>query len=232
MTAHASPVLRWVRALIIASVAVSTGVVAHVSADGLLPGPRGVVVLIALCTALTAIFLGRQAGAVRIVALVVMGQGFIHSGLAATAGHRGDPAGTPTAHPTIPALGTGPRTGSYYDQWAQVQPHGSGPAVPSWMVHTVADVAAEPMMALTHVLAAVVVGLWLTVGEHALWAVLAFSAAVTVRLVRALATALVLPSPGRVVPVTVAFERPRIPRTLQHSPGVSRRGPPRLLAAL
>lgn len=232
MVPHASPALRWARALAIASVAVSTGVVAHVSADGLLPGPRGLVLLTVLCTAVTAIFLGRQVGTVRVVALVVLGQAFIHSGLAALAGHRGDPLSTPTAHPAIGTLGSGPRTGSYYDQWAQAQPHGSGPAVPSWMVHTVADVAAEPMMAAVHVLAAVVVGLWLSLGERALWAVPAFTAAVTVRLVGALAAALVLPAPLRTTPAPVAFRRPRIPLTLQHSPGVPRRGPPRLLAAL
>ena len=231
MPEHVSPALRWTRAVLIASVAVSTGVVAHVSADGLLPGPRGLVLLTVLCTALTATFLGRQVGTLRIVALVVLGQGFIHSGLAAMAGHRGDPIGTPTHYP-VPAMGSGPRTGSYFDQWAQVQPHGSSAAVPAWMVHTVADIAAEPLMAATHVLAAVVVGAWLAVGERALWAVVAVTAALTVRLVRALAAALVLPVPPAAAPVTSAFHRPRIPRTLQHSPGVTRRGPPRLLVAL
>jgi len=231
MPEHASPTLRWTRALLIASVAISTGIVAHVAADGMLPGPRGLMVLTMLCTAVTACFLGRRAGTLRIVTLVVLGQGFIHSGLAAMAGHRDDPIGTPTRYP-VPAMDSGPRTGSYYDQWAQVQPHGSGPAVPAWLVHSIADVAAEPLMAATHVLAAVVVGGWLAVGERALWAVLGFTAAVTVRLVRALAAALVLPTPAGTVPVPVAFDRPRIPRTLQHSPGVTRRGPPRLLVAL
>jgi hypothetical protein len=232
MPEHASPALRWTRALLIAAVAVSTGVVAHVSADGLLPGPRGLLVLTVLCAGVTAIFLGRQVGTLRIVALVVIGQGFIHSGLAALAGHRGDPVGTPARQTVVPAMGSGPRTGSYYDQWVQVQPHGSAPAVPAWVVHSIADIAAEPLMAATHVLAAVVVGAWLAVGERALWAVLALTAAVAVRVVRALAGALVLPVRPALVPSTTAFDRPRIPRTLQHSPGVTRRGPPRLLVAL
>ncbi|RNL80114.1 hypothetical protein [Nocardioides marmorisolisilvae] len=231
MPSHASPALRWLRALAIASVAVSTGVIAHVSADGLLPGPRGITVLVVLCTALTAIFLGRRASTLRVVTLVVAGQAFIHSGLAAMAGHRGDPVSVPTPHPAIVPMGTGPRTGSYFDQWSQAQPNGAaGPAVPAWMVHTAVDIAAHPAMAVAHVLAAVAVGLWLSVGERALWAVLALTAALAVRLVRALA-GLSVPPAIPVLRLRRSLMQPRISRTLQHSPGVSRRGPPLLLAA-
>lgn len=232
MSARVSPALRWWRALALASVAVGTGAVAHVSADGLLPGAVGLTVLVALCTALIAAFLGRQASTLRVVTLVVAGQAFVHAGLAALAGHRGDPLATPAPHPVIPPLGSGPRTGSYFDQWAHTQPTGAtAPAVPGWLVHTVTDVAAHPAMALAHVGAAVAVGLWLAVGERALWAVLALTAALAVRLVRALAAGLVLPPALPVAPASRSRRRPRIPRTLQHSPGVSRRGPPHLLAA-
>src|SRR5205085_3444916 len=118
------------------------------------------------------------------------------------------------------------------DQWAQTHPGGtSGPAVPAWVVHTVSDVLAHPAMAAAHVLAAVVVGLWLAVGERALWAVLSFTAALTVQLVRTLAGCLVLPPTPVARPASRSHRRARIPRTLQHSPDVSRRGPPFVLAA-
>lgn len=229
---RASLTLRWVRACLLAAVALATGTVAHVSADGLLPGPGGLFFLGFTCTALAAMFLGRQASTLRLVTLVVGGQGFVHTGLAAMAGHRGDPV-TAAPHHTITPKAV-PRTGSYYDQWAQAHPSdGAAPAVPAWLVHAVADVAEHPAMALAHVLAAMAVGLWLAVGERALFAVIALTAALAVALVRRLSEALLV-RPPVLVPVTVrrtSYRLSRLPRRDVWSRGPVRRGPPLLAAA-
>lgn len=231
MPVRASLTLRWVRASVLAAVALGTGAVAHVSAEGRLPGPGGLMVLTLACTALAAALLGRQASTLRLVALVVAGQGFVHTGLAAMAGHRGDPVAHPT-HP-LPAP-TAPRTGSYFDQWEAAHPAaGSAPAVPAWLVHAVADVVEHPAMALAHVLAAAAVGLWLAAGERALFALLTLTAALALTLVRRLRDAL---AAIRVVPVPAPVRRTtyqvlRLPRRDVWARGPVRRGPPLLLAA-
>lgn len=243
MPDRASLTLRWARATLLAAVALGTGMVAHVSADGLLPGPTGLVVLTLACTALAAMFLGREASTLRLVTLVVGGQGFVHTALAAMAGHGGEAHETAsTATPPVPMPDPAPipRTGSYFDQWAQSHPTsadgalGSGPVVPSWLVHAVTDVAEHPMMALAHVLAAVAVGLWLAVGERALFAVLALTAALAVELVRRLHGALDAPTPIAPRPAPVrrtAYRIDRLPHRDVWSRGPARRGPPLLLIA-
>ncbi|MBO9524364.1 MAG: hypothetical protein J7518_22735 [Nocardioidaceae bacterium] len=234
MPVRASLTLRWARAAVLASVALGTGAVAHLSADGLLPGPGGLLVLALAWTTLAAMLLGRQASTLRLVALVVGGQAFVHTGLAAMAGHRGDPV-TPHAAPSplpMPTPHPVPRTGSYFDQWAQSRPQGgAAPAVPAWLVHAVADVAEHPAMALAHVLAAVAVGLWLAVGERALFALLALTLTLVVALVRRLASVL---GPVPLVPRPVrraSYGLLRVPRRDVWSLGPVRRGPPFLLTA-
>lgn len=237
MPIRASLTLRWARAAVLGAVAFAAGAGAHVSAGGLVPGPTGLGILLMACTAGAALFLGNQASAARLSVLVVAGQGFVHTGLAALAGHRGDaPHVGVTMHPTTASV---PRTGSYYDQWAAANPAAAGaeagPALPAWLVHSVADLAQQPVMALAHVLAAITIGLWLAVGERALWAVLLLTAAWTVRLVARLRAALV----AGLVPVAprlpalprAASTGARRPRRTIWSRGPVRRGPPILLTA-
>lgn len=150
--------LRCLRAALLAVVVVTVGSVAHVSAGGSMPGAAS---LLSLCAALAvacAGVLGRQASTARLVALTVGGQLVVHGALSALAGHV-----------AAPAMAHGPHGG-------MVHP-GSGPAASSSLAssvvsvlgHGVADAFERPLMTAAHVAAAAVVGVWLAVGERALW---------------------------------------------------------------
>lgn len=227
-------VVAWARAVVLAAVAVGTGIVAHVSAAGRLPGP----VTLALITVATAAgcvpLLTRPASRLRIVLLTVVGQTWVHAALTLTAGHRGDHAATGAAHSSTPAaahpatLPHAPASsrGSYYDVYESTRPQVEGGfSIPAPLVHLFQDLTGShaPMM-VVHLLAAAVVGLWLAGGEQALWT--------TVALLTGIGS---LPRPHRLpVPLTLV----PIPRDLpvpqpQHllRPSVVRRGPPHLLAA-
>lgn len=131
---HASAALRWGRAALLASVALGTGVVAHVSADGRMAGPVPILVLYAVTTACAASLLGRPATTTRIVVLLVAGQTMVHGVLTAMSGHRGDP---PLQRAAAAPL-----------------------AIPAPAQHLVADLSGpHAVMALAHLAAAVAVGL-------------------------------------------------------------------------
>ncbi len=227
-----SGLLRWTRALAVAAVALALGTVAHVAADGRLPGAMGLSVLLGATTGFSAAFLGRPASRGRLVGLVVTGQAFVHTGLSAMAGHRGDPA-QHVVHvlPAVPASGTGPR-GTLFEQYEASRPAVDAvPTVPAWVTHAIDDAVQHPWMVLAHVLAAVLVGCWLAVGERALWAVLALTLAWAVTLVRSLSGALGTPA-APPAPASRPISTARLlPTALRHPPGTSRRGPPALLAA-
>ena len=255
MCAMGQPVglgLRWVRAGLVAAVAMGSGVLAHVSAGGLMPGRGSLVLLFLVCLVSAGSLLGRPASAVRVVLLVMAGQTFIHGALTAMSGHRGDPpltrspvpqAPVPTVH--IPA-GGGRRVGSLYEQVYANQPGAARTqlAVPAPVQHLMADLTGpHAVMALAHLGAAVLVGLWLARGEHALWALLALAADRAVeltppRLLGRLRVSGILSSlraGGAVLrrraPVTAAWRRPRPRQGLVLARTVVRRGPPALLAA-
>ncbi len=78
--------LLWLRALLLATVAVSAGSVAHVTADGALPGAPAMVVLLALGTAAAAPLLRTRASTRRVVLLLVLGQAAVHAVLTAASG--------------------------------------------------------------------------------------------------------------------------------------------------
>jgi hypothetical protein len=189
----AGTVLRWCRALLLATVALGAGVAAHLGADGLMPGRRDLAILFLVCAAGAAAFLGRPASRLRVVLLLVSGQTFIHGGLTALAGHRGDPplARVPAAAPVAPDFrttpGVGGRVGSLMDQFYAGQPGlASGErvqlAVPYPVQHLLADLTgAHALMAVCHLAAAVVVGLWLAMGERALWTLLTLAGELVVR---------------------------------------------------
>ena len=168
----ASAPLRVLRSLLLATVCLLTGVLAHVTAGGELPGPLALAALLAVGTAVAAPLLRFRASTRRVVLLLVVGQTVVHAVLTAASGHHEDGA---AAHA------------------------GTGPA--SWLHHLGEDLTAgHAVMAATHAAAAAAVGLWLARGEHALWLLVALATAVLVDRIRppraAAATA-----PPRVVPV-------------------------------
>ena len=248
MQERATPALRWSRAFVLAGVAYGLGLVAHLSAGGLVPGPVGLTLLLAVTVAACASLLGRAAGTLRITTLVVGGQAFIHTALTAVSGHAGDPRRLrreargrgfdPAA--TDPA-GVDPsavdRRGSLYDVYARAAhaPDGAadGPGVPAWALHLADDLTGpHALMAGLHLVAAALVGLWLASGERALWALVRLSRHVLARTLRRLVAALGAVAPAG--PVRhVRLDRTPAPRlqTLLLPTTLSRRGPPALLAA-
>lgn len=181
-TSRATPVLLWTRAALIAVVVVLVSTIGHASADGLLPGPLAFAALFLGSTVAAARFLTRPASTTRMVGLLVTGQAVIHGLLSTLAGHAGDrgPSSPPPAH-SGGFVFEGrhvERTGSYLDQVEAMQP-AAGPAVPdgatagvAWLSHQVEHLTSQnPLMLLAHLVAVVLLGLWLAVGEQALWTV-------------------------------------------------------------
>jgi hypothetical protein len=220
----------WTRALFAGSFAIFLGVAGHLMADGLLPGTPWLVALAAFSVLACVPVLARPASALRMVALVVGGQTFIHLCLTLGAGHVGDPrtaVGSPRPQgPTQLPMVDGHRVGSFQDAFAG---SGSMPAqTPTLPVHhLVADLSAHAPMMVVHLVAAALAGFWLAVGERCLWTLVALTTRRLAALVRP-----VLP-----VTVTVLSRRsyvvdrtPALPRRLWVIRQVSRRGPP-LLAA-
>ncbi len=176
MDRTAGGALRWTRALLLAVVAMGSGVIAHLSADGRLPGPWVLALLFLLCVAGAAALLGRPASTLRVVVMTVAGQTFVHGFLTALSGHRGDPplrrVVAPPAAAPVPVHTGQHRTGSYFDLVYAPTHQGTGAplVLPAPVQHLMADLTgAHAVMALAHLAAAVLVGLWLAVGERALW---------------------------------------------------------------
>lgn len=243
----AGAALRWSRAALLAVVAMGSGVVGHVSAGGLMPGQVALSVLFALCLLTAAALLGRPASTLRVVLLVVAGQTLIHGTLTAMSGHKGDPplSRSPLPQPPVSGVptGDGRRVGSLYDQ---VYANQSGAArteltVPAPVQHLLADLTGpHAAMALAHLLAAVLVGLWLARGEQALWQLLAFAAhGVRDLLVRTLVShydrltglARVGHDGVPLRPAPEAWRHTKPARIALLARSVVRRGPPALLTA-
>src|ERR1700754_1831549 len=93
------PVVLWARAALLAFLACCLGVVGHVTADGLLPGPVWLGVLLLVAVVLCVPLLSRPASSLRIVLLLVGGQTLVHLFLSIAAGHRGDPR--PSVHAPV-----------------------------------------------------------------------------------------------------------------------------------
>lgn len=237
MDRNAGEWLRWARAAVLAFVALFTGAVAHATANGLLPSLTGLVFLYAVTVVVAAVLLGRPATMTRIVTLTVAGQALIHVALTATAGHAGD-AGA--AHPAAPQASltqspaldeSGRRVGSMWDQYAATEPVTSAGGGANPIGHLISDLSAHAPMMAVHIAAAALVGVWLAVGERALWTVLALTAGAVFA---AVVTAVASLRP-RVVPavlrVAVPWRDPVPPHLRTVARSVVRRGPPALLAA-
>jgi hypothetical protein len=231
MEARMDPCVLWARAIGVGSIAFFLGVVGHVSADGLLPGPLLLGALLALCVLLSVPMLGRPASPLRLVAMLVGGQTVIHLALTLTAGHAGDAprAGAAVARPRgldrLPVV-DGHRVGSLQDAYQGAAGH--APLAPTLPVgHLIDDLSAHAPMMVAHLVAAALVGLWLAHGERCLWAVLALTGRRVL-----LATWALVPVPaGPALSPSYAADRVLAgPRSLWLVRPHSRRGPP-LLAA-
>lgn len=163
VTQTADRALVWLRALLLATVALVAGSVAHAGAHGVLPPPPVLLALLAVGTTGVAPLLRRPAGTGRVVLLLVVGQAAVHAALTALGGHRDDPTHS-----------------------------GAGPAlwVARLAEDLTADHA---LMALAHAAAAAVVGLWLAHGERTVWRLLALTGRALARGVRVPALPVVRP---------------------------------------
>ncbi|QWZ08750.1 hypothetical protein KRR39_02525 [Nocardioides panacis] len=249
----AGPALRWCRAALLAAVATGSGAVAHVSSGGLLPGRTAFLLLFAVCLSAAGALLGRRATTLRVVVLLMAGQTFIHGALTAMSGHRGDPPLARTVVPRVPVraahvpAGDGRRVGSLYDQLYAQQPGAARTqlTVPAPVQHLLADLTGpHAVMALAHLAAAAVVGLWLARGERALWSIFAIAAdglgAVVCRplaaCVRALAVLAALAHGAldpraRLRPAAGGWRPVRPPASALLTGSLVRRGPPPALLA-
>jgi hypothetical protein len=220
----------WARALLMGSLAFILGVVGHVTADGLLPGPVFLTVLLAMSVLLSAPMLSRPASTTRIVAMLVGGQTLLHLVLSVTAGHAGDRAASTVATRSsamadLPVV-DGRRLGSLQDAYtgAGDQPGALAPTLP--VGHLINDLSAHAPMMVVHLVAAALVGLWLGYGERCLWTILALTGR------RVLAAVWVLQPVASAPRLTFldAVLAPAGPRSVWLVRPDSRRGPP-LLAA-
>lgn len=229
METRADSWLLWPRAICVGALAVGFGVVGHVSADGLLPGPIVLVLLVAFLVLLSAPLLTRPATPLLLIVMLAGGQTLVHLVLTLAAGHRGDPAAAvPPAYLGAHALPVvdGHRVGSLQDAYQGMSGQEStlAPALP--VGHLANDMASHAPMMAVHLLAAALVGLWLARGERHLWTVIALTGA----RVRATAS-LFAPTPAAVsIPAVGSMSHtPAVPVSRWQARPHSRRGPPLLL---
>ncbi len=164
----------WARAGVVGAVALLTGVVSHIAASGLLPGVVVLASLLVLSVVVSAQFLRSPASRRRLVLLVVGGQAAVHAALSVGAGHRGDHAGSGTgAILTRAADEPCLRVDTIFAQRRSLDTGATldGPLVPTqWLTDQVDHVTElGPVMLAAHLAGAVVLGLFLAVGEAALW---------------------------------------------------------------
>jgi hypothetical protein len=214
------PGVLWGRAVLLATVTVFLGAVGHVTADGLLPGPAAMLILYVVALVGAAAFLARPATALRLVALLVGGQTLVHLVLSGAAGHAGEPVRTAapvrTGGLALPTV-DGHRVGSLQDAWDSGSTTATGsPSLP--IGHLIEHLTGHAPMMLAHTLVAVAVGLWLAVGERALWTLLRLAVRVLVPVVR--------PLPA-VRPLSMPAHAPALPAlSIVLTRALARRGPP------
>ena len=204
------PAVLWARAALLGSVVLLLGVAGHVTADGELPGPAWLALLLAVAVSLSAPLLARPASMLRVVVMLVAGQALVHVLLIATAGRSA----------------AGHRVGSlqeHVDAGMAGGPH--GPALDAARV--AGGVSAHAPTLAAHLLVVVLVAVALALAERALWTVAA--------LVRPLLVAWALVHVRVVAPVRDLVTLPAAPPALRSSQRIARsvvrRGPPLLAAA-
>ena len=141
------------RAFVTSLVSLLLAVAAHVSAGGLLPALWTFPLMLVLCTASTAMWLDREASRLRLAGLLIAGQTTIHVAMTALAGH---------------------------GEAVEPPPTSVGDALNDALHHLLADLTpAQAPMALAHLVAAALAGLWLARGERLLWNTLRLAAQAT-----------------------------------------------------
>jgi len=214
-------VLRWVRALTLASVLLVSGLTGHGAAGGAAPPSALILPLFLIATVAVAPFLEGPVSTRRVAALLLGGQGVLHVILQVVAGTAvSSQAGT--SMPAAPGAG-------------MTHVMAGGAAVLPYPVTVVTG--AHLGMLLAHVGAAIAVGMWLAAGERALWALVEVAALPVVEAWRAVrdAARMLGATPLAVVRRTSGLRWDS--RRLGVRPAVwcvgcvSRRGPPRLSAA-
>lgn len=198
--------LRWLRACTLATVALYTGVTAHVSAGEALPATWTLLIALGIVATAVEPLLRGPASTRRVVSLLVGGELFIHVAL--------------TLMAELAPRGSGAMAGMH---------HARG------LLDVLPDLASglsgrTALMVDAHLVAMAVVGLWLAAGERALWTLFSLAVRPFTDAVHALLrapitapTAFVLPEDGR-----VAFDESNR-RPFRETPAarrVTRRGPP------
>jgi hypothetical protein len=209
------PAVLWARAALLGSAACLLGVAGHVLADGEVPGPVWLVLLLAVSISLSAPLLARPASVLRVVVMLVAGQALVHAFLLATAA-----SGAASGH----------RAGSLQEHVDAGMAGGpDGPALDAARV--AGDVPAHLPVLAVHLLVAVLLGVVLALGERALWTLVALTSAA---LVRPLLLVWALVHTAAVGPLRDLVTLPAAPPGLRSSQRIARsvvrRGPP-LLAA-
>lgn len=229
-----TPVAVWARAGVLGTVAMATGTASHVLGQGHLPGPVALTVLLAVCVVAAALFLRVRATPGRLVLLVVAGQTAVHGALSSLAGHRGDPAPAAVPAPAAP-LGEG-RPSRFFDHYEAVAASSAAQPGSDWLAHQVEHLTAQgPAMVLAHLGGAVALGLFLAVGESALWSLVALAVARAQVRARACVHAGVARGVRRGVALRASLlgvpVLPSLRPTLLDRRPPRRRGPPFVLAA-
>ncbi len=199
--------LRWVRALLLASVMLAAGCSGHVAAGGVAPPVALLGPMLVVATMAAAPFLEAPASASRVVVLMLAGQGILHGSLDLLGG-----ASTGERAPTTMTM-----------------PPSAGGSMQASSLEFVSG--AHLGMLIAHVGAALVVVLWLAAGERALWRLVEVSAlivATTWGALRAACTVtpyLLVAVPTLTAPARVDL-RPVRRSVWDGRSGPSRRGPP------
>jgi hypothetical protein len=162
--ARAGRGLRWVRACVLAVVAVTTSSTAHAVAGGRLPELWTLVLAGAVVAAAAEPLLRRPASTRRVLVLLAGAEGCAHLLLTMTAGGHPRPA-------TMPAMAAIPgMAGMDHLTGASVV---AGVGVPTGGPLAALGLSGQGvLMTDAHLAAVVLVGLWLAAGEKALWTVL------------------------------------------------------------
>jgi hypothetical protein len=216
--------LRWVRALTLSSVMLGSGIAGHAAAGGSVPATSMLLPVFVLLTAAIVPLLDAPASLRQVTALLVAGQVSVHVLLQLLGGSVAVDVGGHSM-----AL----HTGAAGEQLTAHLGHGVA-STPTGSFQTFLT-GPHPGMLLAHVAAALVVGLWLAAGERAFWTLVSLAALpvvdawVTLRKLSAAAPVAVLITPP--VPSLGWGRETRVRPAMWTGRGVSRRGPPRLLAA-
>jgi len=168
--------LRWVRASLLAAVAVLSALAGHVAAGGSSPSVPIVLALLVLASVVVAPVLSEPLSTGRVAALLVGGQGLLHlvlQWLGPVASESRAGGGMPDAAAMTDTMTTPMMTGS-----AMVYGH-SVTAGSSFAVMS----GSHFVMMAGHLAAAVVVGVWLAAGERAVWTVVALAGGSVVEVV-------------------------------------------------